>query len=169
MEKVWEEWLELAFPARWKVLAQAPTSAPWAKDPSEPRLSRNADFLLRIDDGVVVVVDAKYKIDVGYLGSTDGYQLFAYSCLARLDGFLPEAAAIFYPLLSDASQDEAEILWRVSGSKYPLWRIGLPFAARSDTGSPAAFADYLVRLRADIEGKILSGRAVSLDVRPARS
>ncbi|MGC5076630.1 5-methylcytosine restriction system specificity protein McrC [Agrococcus sp. DT81.2] len=165
MEKVWEEWLELAFPAGWEVLPQAPTSAPWAKDPNIPRLSSNADFLVRTDDGAVVVVDAKYKIDTGYISSSDGYQLFAYSHLARLNGDLPQAAAIFYPLLSDDSKDEAGILWRAFGSTFPLWRVGLPFAGRSETRSRAAFADYLVRLRSEIEEKIRGSREVSAGVR----
>lgn len=161
MEKVWEEWLELAFPTAWQVLPQAPTSAPWAKDPTAPRLSSNADFLLRLEDGLVAVVDAKYKLDKGYVSSSDGYQLFAYSNLAKLDGIAPQAAAIFYPLLSDDSRSRGRTLWRVSDLDFPLWRIGLPFASRSDTHSPLAFSDYLVRLRAETEKQVWSSRAVT--------
>lgn len=151
MEKVWEEWLELAFPVTWRVVPQAPTSAPWAKDPTIPPRSSNVDFLLRLEDGMVAVVDAKYKLDKGYVSSSDGYQLFAYSSLAKLDGVSPHAAAILYPLLSDDPGSGGGTLWRVSDLNFPLWRIGLPFANRNDIHSQLAFSDYLVRLRAEVE------------------
>jgi len=150
MEKVWEEWLELAFPSTWGVLPQAPTNSPWAKDPSRPRLSANADFLLRLDDGTVAVVDAKYKLDKGYVNSSDGYQLYAYSNLALLDGEPPQMAAILYPLLADGMRDGGDKYWRVPSSSFPLRRVGLPFASPDETASTSAFADYLVRLRAEI-------------------
>lgn len=154
MEKVWEEWLELAFPSTWSVLPQAPTSSPWAKDPKHPRPSANADFLLRLDNGVVAVVDAKYKLDKGYVSSSDGYQLFAYSHLARFDGKQAQMAAIFFPLLVDDVQERSDQYWRVPDSSFPLWRIGLPFAGPDEIKSASSFADYLVRLRAEIDQKI---------------
>jgi 5-methylcytosine-specific restriction endonuclease McrBC regulatory subunit McrC len=154
MEKVWEEWLELAFPTTWNVKAQQPTNVPWAKNPERPPLSGRADFVLALDDGTVAVVDAKYKLDKGGIDSSDGYQLFAYSSLARLDGEPPRMAAILYPLLADDLREGEDKYWRAPDKTFPLWRIGLPFASPQEIGSALTFADYLVRLRTEIERQL---------------
>lgn len=154
MEKVWEEWLELAFPTTWNVKSQEPTSVPWAKNPERPPLSGRADFLIALADGTIAVLDAKYKLDKGGINSNDGYQLFAYSSLALLDGGKPQMAAILYPLLADGVRGREDKYWRVPDTSFPLWRIGLPFAGPEEIGSATTFADYLVRLRTEIERQL---------------
>lgn len=149
MEQAWEEWLERALRIVWAdVRPQARTRAPWALNPARPPETGRIDFLVRLADGRVAVIDAKYKLDGGYVRSGDGYQLFAYSHLAEMDGESPSLAVLLYPegWSDPPTQSIGRRYRRVPDSSFTLWTAQLPFPLASELRGPDTFADYLVRL-----------------------
>lgn len=152
MEQAWEEWLERAMRILWTdVQPQARTRAPWAIDSHRPPRTGRIDFLARLANGSVAAIDAKYKIDRGYIRSGDGYQLFAYSHLARMDEDAPSLAVLLFPESADIStgRDVARQYWRVPGEpSFPLWTAKLPFPSPLELRGAEAFSDYLARLAA---------------------
>lgn len=165
MEKFWEQCLETALGTVFPSLAvsrdaspaegvnvPAPWGVPMDPDREQP-LSTEAfpDFMLTAE-GRVVVADAKYKLHLGGAPSSqDGYQLFAYSHLAILNGRPSEVALILYPARAGVSPSQIELA-RMRESDFPLWLATLPFPARTDVRSRANWSSYSVRLASHIRG-----------------
>lgn len=148
MEQAWEEWLERALQIVWAdVRLQARTRAPWALNPARPPETGRVDFLVRLADGRVAVIDAKYKLDRGYIRSGDGYQLFAYSHLAQMDEESPALAVLLYPAGNGPGEQRmSHQFWRVPGRSFPLWTATLPFPTAEELRGAEAFSDYMMRL-----------------------
>lgn len=148
MEQAWEEWLERALRILWDdVRPQARTRAPWALNASRPPESARIDFLVRLSDKRVAVMDAKYKLDRGFVRSSDAYQLFAYSHLAQLDGQPPSVAALLYPQSHSGERGQGVRHYhRVPDSSFSLFTAQLPFPSALELRASEPFADYLTRL-----------------------
>ncbi|WP_187776145.1 5-methylcytosine restriction system specificity protein McrC [Antrihabitans cavernicola] len=123
---------------------QAP--GPWRQRPQPNQSQSNTttlpDFMFR-DGARVVLADAKYKRPRG-ISAQDGYQLFAYSHLASLDGATSEFGALIYPgnPSTDPRQDE---WWRRPHDDYALWSIQLPFPNPHDLATAEAWSRYIAR------------------------
>lgn len=163
MEKYWEQCLEMALQGLFSTLAvsrdAAPgegvrVPAPWGvpmdpDDDAEPPTERFPDFMFQTGRRVVLA-DAKYKLHRGSAPSSqDGYQLFAYSHLAMLEGRLSDVAVILYP--GRAGQGASQIeLARMRDQGYPLWLSTVPFPSRRDVQSRAMWSAFIARLSATI-------------------
>lgn len=89
----------------------------------------------------MVLADAKYKASA-VLDASDGYQLFAYSHLASLDAAPPDMGLVLYP--APPRSDPRQQQWtRLPDRKFPLWLVSLPFPARTDVRSQAAWNQYI--------------------------
>jgi len=120
----------------------APT--PWTPPPGTKAGSDTTypDYMFR-SDVEVVVADAKYKRSAT-VGSDDGYQLFTYSHLARLDDAASTMAVLLFP--SSPDTDGNQVCWqRRSADEYPLWVGRLPYPSRDDVASTSAWARYVAR------------------------
>jgi len=155
MEKFWEECLEVALESAFSPVAVSRDASPgqgvevprpWTSQATDSG-GAFPDFMVRTA-GRVVLADAKYKMNVGAgPSSQDGYQLFAYSHLATLNGRASDAAVLFYPARSNAAPGQAEVL-RMRDVTYPLWLVTLPFPDKSDVRSAASWGAYIARLAA---------------------
>jgi hypothetical protein len=93
-----------------------------------------------------VVADAKYKSSRGTKPSAqNGYQLFAYSHLATLDGQGPDIGLILYPVGVGASAQQ-HALQRMRDRGFVLWHIALPFPSRADIHSSGSWSAFIARL-----------------------
>lgn len=165
-EKFWEQCLELALVNVFPTLAVSRDArpgegvsvpAPWTRRtdegavPVELPTEAFPDFMFR-SSRHVVVADAKYKMGSGIAPSSqDGYQLFAYSHLATLGSQTSDLALILYPMRSGGRPRQLE-LERLRDRTYPLWLVRLPFPARSDLQSQAAWGSFVSRLTQTIRG-----------------
>lgn len=153
MEQAWEEWLERALRIVWEeVRSQARTRAPWALDASRPPESARIDFLVRLSDKRIAVMDAKYKLDSGFVRSSDAYQLFAYSHLAQMDGRSPSVAVLLYPQTANGEgRPVVSRYQRVPDTSFSLFTAQLPFPSAAELRAPEPFTDYLTRLVGDLK------------------
>jgi McrBC 5-methylcytosine restriction system component len=103
------------------------------------------DYMFR--GGVNIVVgDAKYKLTRN-IAAQDGYQLFAYSHLAALEGQASNVAVVLYP--RRPGSEPAQVPWqRRPDGKYRLWVVQLPFPSRDDMRTSNAWTDYIFRTAA---------------------
>lgn len=159
-EKFWEQCLELALESAFSSVAVSRDAkpgvgvrvpAPWVRPELVGTKSLDGptssfpDFMLRVGRKTVVA-DAKYKLGVGGTpGSSDAYQLFAYSHLASLEGQSSELAALLYPARSGRPSWQVE-RERQLGRDYPLWLVHLPFPARRELRTRASWTAYVARL-----------------------
>jgi hypothetical protein len=98
------------------------------------------DYMFRFGTRVVLA-DAKYKASTA-LDASDGYQLFAYSHLASLDAIPPDMGLVLYP--APPRSDPWQQQWtRLPDREFPLWLVNLPFPARADVRSQAAWNQYI--------------------------
>ncbi|MGV1033768.1 MAG: 5-methylcytosine restriction system specificity protein McrC [Microbacteriaceae bacterium] len=169
-EKFWEQCLEVALESAFASLAvsrdAAPAAgvsvpAPWVPQTRTgevpPDLVTEAfpDFMFR-SSRRVVIADAKYKLGGGKAPSSqDGYQLFAYSHLATLDGMRSDFGLVLYPLRAGAGPSQIA-LERQRDRSYPLWLVRLPFPTRRDLQSQGNWSAYVAGLASEI-------RAFSVD------
>lgn len=163
-EKFWEQCLELALKSAFRTVAVSRDAqpgegisvpAPWAPKkppetaPAELGAEAFPDFMFRTSRWVVVA-DAKYKLGSGNApSSADGYQLFAYSHLATLDGRASQLAVILYPTRVGGRPRQRE-LQRLRDLTYPLWLVRLPFPTRLDLQSQGGWAAFVTRLASTI-------------------
>lgn len=159
-EKFWEQCLELALGSAFSGLAvsrdaQAGESvsvpAPWALPASDDGPAVDSptasfpDFMLRTGRQIVVA-DAKYKLRTGKAAtSSDGYQLFAYSHLATLDGRPSDLAVLLYPTGNGDRVLQVE-LQRLKDRNYPLWLAHLPFPRPADLREQQNWNIYIADL-----------------------
>lgn len=156
-EKFWEQCMELALKSAFMNVAVSrhaqpgegvSVPAPWIARTSkstEPQSASFPDFMLR-SGRRVVVADAKYKLGTGSAPtSSDGYQLFAYSHLATLEGRASDLAVLLYPTRTGAQPRQLE-LERLRNRAYPLWLAPMPFPSRLDVQSQSSWASYISRL-----------------------
>lgn len=159
-EKFWEQCLEMVLEGAFSTLSvsrdarpgegvRAP--APWVPPAADedgavdPATASFPDFMLRAGRQVVVA-DAKYKLGAGLApGSSDGYQLFAYSHLATLDGGLSSLAALLYPAKAGEQAGQAE-LERLRDRSYSLWLVRLPFPRPIDLRNKRNWTAYVADL-----------------------
>jgi len=169
-EKFWEqvvaESLEMAFG---DVRISADKSPGEGVDAPKPWISVGGaggtdqtfpDFMFRHDLDVVLA-DAKYKRRPS-IESTDAYQLFTYSHLARLDGKASDTALLVFPASPYASL--IQVPWqRFDSPKYLLWLISMAFPSQDEVTAASAWRTYL--------GSTASGmREAALDwLRPSPS
>ncbi|MDP5226884.1 MULTISPECIES: hypothetical protein [Arthrobacter] len=165
-EKFWEQCLEMALESAFSALAVSRDAqpgegvsvpAPWAPPaaegdrPGEPDTGSFPDFMLRTGRRVVVA-DAKYKLGTGRVpGSSDGYQLFAYSHLATLDGRPSDLAVLLYPTRDGGRARQAE-LRRLRDGRYPLWLTHLPFPRAADLRGQQNWSVYIASLAGHLRG-----------------
>ncbi|MFJ3033452.1 hypothetical protein ACIPC2_03450 [Curtobacterium pusillum] len=163
-EKFWEQCLEVALESTFSTLAVSRDArtgegvsvpAPWVPSTAEPDHSDDhstrsfPDFVLRSGQRIVVA-DAKYKLGTGLApASSDGYQLFAYSHLATLDGRLSDLAVLLYPTGADARARQVELrqLW---DRRYPLWLAHLPFPDPIDLREQQNWSVYIASLTSQL-------------------
>lgn len=159
-EKFWEQCLEVALESAFTPLSVSRDAkpgegvnvpAPWTPQtatgtvPQELENEAFPDFMFR-SSRQVVVADAKYKLGGGTVpGSQDGYQLFAYSHLATLDGMRSDFALILYPTRAGGRSSQAS-LERLRDRSYPLWLVRLPFPTRRDIQTHGSWNTYVVEL-----------------------
>lgn len=147
MEKWWEQCLlgalhTIADPNG--THAQVPVSPPWLpfSGPLEGA-NRRADFIFELE-GKHVLADAKYKVDTGSLGASDGDQMFAYSHTAKAPGSsqLTDSGAVFYPNRSGQVGQNGRNLLRAPERTYELRLVDLPFPERTDVRTDEAWTRY---------------------------
>ena len=159
-EKFWEQCLELALRSAFGLVAVSSDGnagngvsvpAPWdmarasSDPPSEPRTGSFPDFMFRARHRTIVA-DAKYKLGIGSApGSSDGYQLFAYSHLATLNGTSSDLAVLLYPARQGEPNRHTE-LKRLRDFSYPLWLVRLPFPRTSDIRNQQRWNLYIANL-----------------------
>jgi len=158
-EKFWEQCLELALTSAFPSLAVSrdatpgegvTTPAPWVQPRREGECGSATteafpDFMF-ISARHVVVADAKYKLSSGGAPSSqDGYQLFAYSHLARLGGKSSNVAVLMYPARVGERTFQRK-LERMPDRDYILWSSRLPFPARSDLCTNGNWSAYIALL-----------------------
>ncbi|MGK9280983.1 McrC family protein [Micrococcus luteus] len=165
-EKFWEQCLEVALESAFSTLvvsrdAQAGEGVsvppPWvlpAVDENrmvDPATASFPDFMLRTGRRIVVA-DAKYKLGTERApGSSDGYQLFAYSHLATLDGRPSDLAVLLYPTRDGGRARQAE-LQRLRDRCYPLWLVHLPFPRPVDLRGQQNWSVYIASLAEHLRG-----------------
>lgn len=165
-EKFWEQTLELALESAFSMLSVSRDAqpgegvsvpAPWTSParvgdrPGEPDTGSFPDFMLQTGRRVVVA-DAKYKLGTGRAPeSSDGYQLFAYSHLATLDGRPSDLAVLLYPTRDGGRARQAE-LQRLRDGRYPLWLVHLPFPRPADLGAQQNWSVYIASLAGRLRG-----------------
>ncbi|GAA1646096.1 hypothetical protein GCM10009700_35540 [Brevibacterium sanguinis] len=165
-EKFWEQCLELALESRFATLAVSrdgqpdegvSVPAPWSPPTAngdrivDPATTSFPDFILRTGRKIVVA-DAKYKLGTGRApGSADGYQMFAYSHLATLDGRPSDLAALLYPtgIGGQIRQFERQ---RLRDRGYPLWLAHLPFPCPADLREQQNWSVYIAGLAGHLRG-----------------
>jgi 5-methylcytosine-specific restriction endonuclease McrBC regulatory subunit McrC len=153
MEKFWEQCLEVALQSAFPLTAVSRDSAPgdgvevprpWVSGATENG-DAFPDFMVRTAQRVILA-DAKYKMNVGAVpASQDGYQLFAYSHLATLNGQASDLALLLDPARSGAEARQIESL-RMREKTYPLWLITLPFPGKADIRSSSSWGMYVAAL-----------------------
>lgn len=159
-EKFWEQCLEMALESAFSTLAVSRDAqpgegvsvpAPWVSlAAGQDRavgstMASFPDFMLR-SARQVVVADAKYKLGAGRVPrSSDGYQLFAYSHLATLDGRSSDLAVLLYPTMAGQQAGQAE-LERLRDRSYPLWMVRLPFPRPIDVRDERSWTAYVTDL-----------------------
>lgn len=176
MEKFWEQCLEMALQGVFSTLAisrdAAPgegvrVPAPWGvpmdpDDDAEPPTERFPDFMFQTGRRVILA-DAKYKLHRGSAPSSqDGYQLFAYSHLATLEGRLSDVAVILYPGRTGQEARQIELA-RMRDQSYPLWLSTVPFPSRRDVQSQAMWSAFIARLSATIHDYSTAWKAAGVD------
>lgn len=156
MEKWWEQIVADAL----RVCADADSvseqlvvSPPWtgARDGT-------ADLYFALD-GRTVLADAKYKLDERMIGSSDSYQLFAYSYTAESASLgKPTTAAVFYPMRADSSQAPGtrSTLARATYPRFDLHLVDVPFPDRDDVLSDISWRSYLQRVASGIKSALTS-------------
>lgn len=165
-EKFWEQALELALESAFSTIAVSRDSqagegvsvpAPWIPpfadgDPIvDPATGSFPDFMLRTDRRVVVA-DAKYKLHTGRTpGSSDAYQLFAYSHLATLDGTPSDLAVLLYPTGNGGRVRQIE-LQRLRDRHYSLWLAQLPYPRPADLQVQQNWSAYIAILAGHLRG-----------------
>lgn len=163
-EKFWEQCLELALESAFKTIAvsrnaqaeeEVDTPAPWVSrvapgaGPADPERRSFPDFMFHTGQQVVVG-DAKYKLGSdGKVSSSDGYQMFAYSHLANLNGKASDLAVVLYPTEMGMRPGQVEFE-RMRERTYPLWVVRLPFPTRVDLQSQSNWAGYITHLSAGL-------------------
>lgn len=159
-EKFWEQCLELALKSAFPTLAVSRDAkpaegvnvpSPWTPSSSEkgdlfePAAEAFPDFMFR-SSRHVAVADAKYKLGIGNApGSQDGYQLFAYSHLAQLDGQTSDFALILFPTRAGGQPRQLQ-LERLRDRNYPLWLVRLPFPTALDIQSQGNWSTFVQKL-----------------------
>lgn len=159
-EKFWEQCLELALKSAFPTLAVSREAqpgegvnvpAPWAPPPAEagdlfePAPGAFPDFMFR-SSRHVAVADAKYKLgESNAPTSQDGYQLFAYSHLARLNGQTSDFALILCPTRAGGQPRQLR-LERLRDRRYPLWLVRLPFPTAIDIQSQGSWSTFVQSL-----------------------
>lgn len=159
-EKFWEQCLEMALEGAFATLAVSRDAqpgqgvsvpAPWglrtgvSLESPERKTESFPDFIFRSKRNVVVA-DAKYKLGSGDAPSSqDGYQLFAYSHLATLDGQTSDFALILYPAGPGGRPRQTELA-RLRDLNYPLWLVRLPFPTRADIQSQGSWGAFVASL-----------------------
>jgi hypothetical protein len=148
-EKFWEQTLRAILQAAFgdvrssadgRLGAGVTAPQPWAPAGHEAVLETFPDYMFRLGQRVVLA-DAKYK-PMAALDAADGYQLFAYSHLAGLDAALTDMSLVLYPAAPRSTAGQRR--WaRRPDQGYPLWLISLPFPARVDVRSQAAWNQYI--------------------------
>jgi hypothetical protein len=150
-EKFWEQTVEAILQA---AFGEVSTSAggssgpgvtappPWI--PADPAAASDTYPDYMFNHGTrVILADAKYKLDAA-LGASDGYQLFAYSHLASLRASPSNLALVLYPTTPRSEPGQQRWL-RLPDRNYPLWLVSLPFPARADVRSQAAWNQYIAQ------------------------
>lgn len=182
-EKFWEQCLEVALTSVFGTVAVSrdgrssegvSVPAPWAPRtpagavPHEQVTEAFPDFMYRFAHRVVVA-DAKYKLAAGGPPSAqDGYQLFAYSHLATLDGRAPDVGAVLYPARRDQQIGQLEFA-RARDRTFPLWQVRLPFPTAADLHSQGRWSSYVTGLAETIRAFAAEWalpRDVSTDQKP---
>lgn len=159
-EKFWEQCLELVLKSAFKTVAVSREArpgegmsvpAPWAPrtpiraEPVELRTETLPDFMFHIGSRAVVA-DAKYKLSGDRApSSADGYQLFAYSHLATLNGNPTDLSVLFYPMRGGGQPSQLQ-LDRLRDRGYALWLVRLPFPTREDLQSQANWSGFIARV-----------------------
>jgi len=83
--------------------------------------------------------------------TSDGYQLFAYSHLATLDGSPSDLAVLLYPTGSGGRVRQVE-LQRLRDRRYPLWLAHLPFPRPADLREQQNWSIYIASLAGHLRG-----------------
>lgn len=159
-EKFWEQSLELALESAFSPLAVSRNArakanvsipSPWAKISANSKYSADTvsasfpDFIWRSGQQIIIG-DAKYKVDTRSTpGASDGYQLFAYSHLASLDGNPSDLAILLYPTSNSDGARQIK-LQRMRGRNYPLRLAHLPFPQPVDLRHRQNWSLYIARL-----------------------
>ncbi|MGA0569075.1 5-methylcytosine restriction system specificity protein McrC [Rathayibacter sp. KR2-224] len=155
MEKFWEQCLEVALQSAFPLTAVSRDSDPAeGVDVPRPWAGGNAesgdsfpDFMVKVSQKVILA-DAKYKMNTGTVPSSqDGYQMFAYSHLAMLNGQASDLALLLYPAKASSAPNQVELA-RLRDRAYPLWMVTLPFPAKGDVRSSSAWGAYVSNLAA---------------------
>lgn len=159
-EKFWEQCLELALASAFSTLAVSRDAqpgegvnvpVPWILPTADedqtdsPATGSFPDFIWRTRRQIVVA-DAKYKLGTGKTpGSSDSYQLFAYSHLATFDGHHSNLAVLLYPT-GESDQTSQVELRRLRDRSYPLWLAHLPFPCPVDLRDHQNWSVYIANL-----------------------
>lgn len=164
-EKFWEQCLGLGLSSAFGLIAvsrnggagegvSVPT--PWSfgrhSDDTIDDFPTNSfpDFMFRARDRTIVA-DAKYKLGIRSVpGSSDSYQLFAYSHLATLNGASTDTAVILYPAREGDPWRNVE-LKRQRDQEYPLWLAYLPFPRPADLYNLQSWNSYIANLVSQID------------------
>lgn len=165
-EKFWEQCLQVALESAFGTLSVSrhaqpgegvSAPPPWVTPAAErhptvdPATATFPDFMLRTGR-LVVVADAKYKLGTDRApGSSDGYQLFAYSHLATLDDRPSDLAVLLYPA-RDGGRARQVDLQRLRDRRYPLWLAQLPFPRPADLRHQQTWGVYIAGLAGHLRG-----------------
>lgn len=157
-EKFWEQTVEVVLRSVFADVAisadntpgpgvQAPF--PWTNADGTGTGESYPDYLFRTGPRVVVA-DAKYKRS-SRISSSDGYQLFVYSHLARLDNRQASAGAVFYPGAPNAVA-RSQTLIRLPLSDFPLHLVTVPFPSPAQIRVRASWNRYLQSSAQSVRG-----------------
>lgn len=159
MEKWWEQVIADALRVCAdpdSVIEQLAVPSPW-KGASEG----TADLYFALG-GRTILADAKYKLDERMIGSSDSYQLFAYSYTAESTSLgKPTSAAVFYPMRGDSSRSPRirSNLARATLPDFDLRLVDVPFPRRDDVMSDLSWRFYLQRLASGIKSTLTRGES----------
>lgn len=154
-EKLWERILAAALPTVVADLRDnadnaladgVEVDAPWSAVGVDGE--RYPDFVGTVR-GEVTVIDAKYKLLDGRLGSADAYQLFAYSHLTRLHGD-PARRAVVIGVTSGAAHVCALVRSPATTPPFPLHVLSAGFPSRDQVRHRLSWSAYLRELAAEI-------------------
>ena len=124
--------------------SQISAPRPWVKRGTTARQTKpeenRPDYMIRVG-AETLIADAKYK-NKATVGSSDGYQLFAYSHLAMLDQQPSDRSALIFP---GSPSDPASVqTWdRYPDYEYTLTAITIPFPSQDDVRSRTTWRRYL--------------------------